>query len=160
MPGGRGQLRLTGQVGSVMQESASAAYSYLRNRFGGRKEYEEFFTGRDVHIHLPAGAVPKDGPSAGIAMATVLLSLLVGKNVGRRTAMTGEMTLTGKVLPIGGLLEKVLAAHRLGIRRIIIPEDNESDLETIPDEVREAIEFVPVANVDEVFDTIFPDILN
>jgi len=160
MPGGRGQLRLTGQVGSVMQESASAAYSYLRNRFGGRKEYEEFFTGRDVHIHLPAGAVPKDGPSAGIAMATVLLSLLVGKSVGRRTAMTGEMTLTGKVLPIGGLLEKVLAAHRLGIRRIIIPEDNESDLESIPEEVREAIEFVPVANVDEVFDTIFPDILN
>jgi ATP-dependent Lon protease len=160
MPGGRGQLRLTGQVGSVMQESASAAYSYLRNRFGARKEYEEFFTGRDVHIHLPAGAVPKDGPSAGIAMATVLLSLLVGKSVGRRTAMTGEMTLTGKVLAIGGLLEKVLAAHRLGIRRIIIPEDNESDLESIPEEVREAIEFVPVANVDEVFDTIFPDILN
>ncbi|MCK9996061.1 MAG: endopeptidase La [Candidatus Krumholzibacteria bacterium] len=160
MPGGRGQLRLTGQVGSVMQESASAAYSYLRNRFGARKEYEEFFTGRDVHIHLPAGAVPKDGPSAGIAMASVLLSLLVGKPLGRRTAMTGEMTLTGKVLPIGGLLEKVLAAHRVGIRRIIIPEANKSDLEVIPEEVREAIEFVPVSNVDEVFDVIFPDILD
>ncbi len=160
MPGGRGQLRLTGQVGSVMQESASAAYSYLRNRFGARKEYEEFFTGRDVHIHLPAGAVPKDGPSAGIAMASVLLSLLVGKPLGRRTAMTGEMTLTGKVLPIGGLLEKVLAAHRVGIRRIIIPEANKSDLDVIPEEVREAIEFVPVSNVDEVFDIIFPDILD
>ena len=100
------------------------------------------------------------GPSAGIAMATVLLSLLVGKPLGRRTAMTGEMTLTGAVLPIGGLLEKVLAAHRVGIRRIIIPEANKSDLEVIPEEVREAIEFVPVSKVDEVFDTIFPDILD
>ncbi len=160
LPGGRGQLRLTGQVGSVMQESASAAYSYLRNRFGARKKFEQFFTERDVHIHLPAGAVPKDGPSAGIAMATVLLSLLVGEPVGRRTAMTGEMTLTGAVLPIGGLLEKVLAAHRVGIRRIIIPESNMPDLEAIPEEVREAIEFVPVAHVDEVWDTIFPDILD
>jgi ATP-dependent Lon protease len=160
LPGGRGQLRLTGQVGSVMQESASAAYSYLRNRFGAKKKYKDFFTARDVHIHLPAGAVPKDGPSAGIAMATVLLSLLVGKPLERRTAMTGEMTLTGKVLPIGGLLEKVLAAHRVGIRRIIIPEANKSDLEVIPEEVREAIEFVPVSKVDEVFDTIFPDILD
>jgi len=160
LPGGRGQLNLTGQVGSVMQESASAAYSYLRNRFGAREEYAEFFTGRDVHIHLPAGAIPKDGPSAGIAMASVLLSLLLGKPLDRRTAMTGEMTLTGAVLPIGGLLEKVLAAHRLGIRRIIIPGGNEPDLESIPEEVREAIEFVPVVHVDEVWDTIFPDILD
>ena len=160
LPGGRGQLRLTGQLGSVMQESASAAYSYLRNRFGAKKQYEDFFSGRDIHIHLPAGAVPKDGPSAGIGMASVLLSLLVGKPLERRTAMTGEMTLTGRVLPIGGLLEKVLAAHRVGIRRIIIPKANTSDLEVIPEEVREAIEFVPVSNVDEVFDTIFPDILD
>jgi ATP-dependent Lon protease len=160
LPGGRGQLNLTGQVGSVMQESASAAYSYLRNRFGAREEYSEFFTGRDVHIHLPAGAIPKDGPSAGIAMASVLLSLLLGKPLDRRTAMTGEMTLTGAVLPIGGLLEKVLAAHRLGIRRIIIPGGNEPDLESIPEEVREAIEFVPVVHVDEVWNTIFPDILD
>ena len=160
LPGGRGNLKLTGQVGSVMQESASAAYSYLRNRFGGRKEYREFFTERDIHIHLPAGAVPKDGPSAGIAMASVLLSLLLDKNLDRRTAMTGEMTLTGAVLPIGGLLEKVLAAHRLGIRKIIIPAANETDLDSIPDEVREAIEFVPVAHVGEVWDAIFPGILN
>lgn len=160
LPGGRGQLKLTGQVGGVMQESASAAYSYLRNRFGGRDEFSSFFSERDVHIHLPAGAVPKDGPSAGIAMATVLLSLLVGKSVDRRTAMTGEITLTGAVLPIGGLLEKVLAAHRVGIRLIIIPAANESDLETIPDEVREAITFVPVAHVEEVWETIFPDVLN
>ena len=160
LPGGRGNLKLTGQVGSVMQESASAAYSYLRNRFGGRKEYREFFTERDVHIHLPAGAVPKDGPSAGIAMASVLLSLLLEKNLDRRTAMTGEITLTGAVLPIGGLLEKVLAAHRVGIRKIIIPEANETDLDSIPDEVREAIEFVPVAHVLEAWDAIFPGILN
>lgn len=160
MPGGRGNLKLTGQVGSVMQESASAAFSYLRNRFGARKEYREFFTERDVHIHLPAGAVPKDGPSAGIAMASVLLSLLLNKNVDRRTAMTGEITLTGAVLPIGGLLEKVLAAHRLGIRKIIIPEANESDLESIPEEVRDEIEFVPVSHLDEAWEAIFPGILN
>ena len=160
MPGGRGNLKLTGQVGSVMQESASAAFSYLRNRFGARKEYREFFTERDFHIHLPAGAVPKDGPSAGIAMASVLLSLMLNKNVDRRTAMTGEITLTGAVLPIGGLLEKVLAAHRLGIRKIIIPEPNESDLESVPEEVRDEIEFVPVAHLDEAWDAIFPGILN
>ena len=153
-------MRLTGQVGSVMQESASAAYSYLRNRFGDREEYADFFLGRDIHIHLPAGAIPKDGPSAGIAMASVLLSLLLGKPLDRRTAMTGEMTLTGAVLPIGGLLEKVLAAHRVGIRRIILPRANEPDLESIPDEAREAITFVPVVHVDEVWDTIFPDILD
>jgi ATP-dependent Lon protease len=158
LPGGRGNLKLTGQVGSVMQESASAAYSFLRNRFGGRPEFVDFFTKRDIHIHLPAGATPKDGPSAGIAMASVLLSLLLGKPLNRRTAMTGEITLTGAVLPIGGLLEKVLAAHRLGIKKIIIPMANETDLADIPEEVRDAIEFVPVTHVDEVWETIFPEI--
>jgi len=160
LPGGRGNLKLTGQVGSVMQESAAAAFSYLRNRFGARKEFEEFFAKRDVHIHLPAGAIPKDGPSAGIAMASVLLSLLMGKSIDRRTAMTGEITLTGAVLPIGGLLEKVLAAHRVGIHRVIIPAANEVDLDEIPDEAREAIDFVPVSHVDEVWDTIFPGVLD
>ncbi len=159
LPGGHGALNLTGQVGSVMQESASAAYSYLRHRFGDRKEHEEFFTKRDVHIHLPAGAIPKDGPSAGIAMASVLLSLLIHKPIDRRTAMTGEITLTGVVLPIGGLLEKVLAAHRAGIRRIIIPATNSVDLDDIPDEVREDIEFVPVSHVIQVWETIFPGVL-
>ncbi|MBU8871931.1 MAG: endopeptidase La [Gemmatimonadales bacterium] len=160
LPGGNGQLKLTGQVGSVMQESASAALSYLRNRFGGRQEFQEFFLKRDIHIHLPAGAIPKDGPSAGIGMATVLFSLLVGQPTDRRTAMTGEITLTGAVLPIGGLLEKVLAAHRVGVRRIIIPADNESDLEVIPEEVREAIHFVPVRHVEEVWEELFPDVLD
>ncbi len=158
LPGGRGNLKLTGQVGSVMQESASAAFSYLRHRFGAREEFTEFFTKRDIHIHLPAGATPKDGPSAGIAMASVLLSLMLKKPLSRYTAMTGEITLTGAVLPIGGLLEKVLAAHRVGIKQIIIPATNEVDLEEIPEEVRDAIEFVPVSHVDEVWDTIFPEI--
>ena len=102
--------------------------------------------------------MPKDGPSAGIAMASVLLSLLHGRAIDRRTAMTGEITLTGAVLPIGGLLEKVLAAHRVGIRRVIIPADNVVDLAEIPDEVREAVEFVPVSRVHEVWEAIFPDL--
>ena len=156
LPGGNGSLKLTGQLGSVMQESAAAAFSFLRNRFGGRKEHEDFFK-RDIHIHVPAGATPKDGPSAGIAMATVLLSLLLDRPVDRRTAMTGEITLTGQVLAIGGLLEKVLAAHRVGIRKIIIPATNETDLDGIPDEVREAVEFVPVEHVDQVWQTVFPE---
>ncbi len=160
MPGGNGQLKLTGQVGGVMTESAMAAYSYLRNRFGDNKDHAPFFSKRDIHIHLPAGAIPKDGPSAGIGMATVLFSLLIGQPVDRRTAMTGEITLTGAVLPIGGLLEKVLAAHRVGIRRVIIPHDNENDLEVIPDEVREEIKFVPVRHIDEVWDEIFPGVLD
>jgi len=160
LPGGRGALKLTGQVGSVMQESAAAAYSYLRNRFGGQKEHSDFFAKRDVHIHLPAGAVPKDGPSAGIAMASVLLSLMVNKAIARRTAMTGEITLTGAVLPIGGLTEKVLAAHRVGIKRIILPATNEVDLDEIPDEVRTDIEFIPVSHVEEVWDTILPGVID
>ncbi len=156
LPGGNGNLRLTGQLGNVMQESANAAHSYLRSRYGQEEQFREFF-GRDVHIHVPAGAIPKDGPSAGIAMATVLLSLLLRKPVDRRTAMTGEITLTGEVLAIGGLLEKVLAAHRVGIRRVIIPQANESDLENIPPEVREGVKFVPVSHVDQVWETVFPE---
>ncbi len=159
LPGGRGSLKLTGQLGNVMQESANAAYSYLRSRFGSQDEFEAFFTKYDVHIHIPAGAIPKDGPSAGIAMASVLLSLAVGKSIDRKTAMTGEITLTGEVLPIGGLLEKVLAAHRVGIERVIIPAANETDLEEIPPEVLKDITFVPVRHVDEVWDEIFPGIL-
>jgi ATP-dependent Lon protease len=158
LPGGRGQLKLTGQVGSVMQESASAAYSYLRNRFGGREEFGPFFNEQDIHIHLPAGAIPKDGPSAGIAMATVLLSLLINTPMDRRTAMTGEITLTGAVLPIGGLLEKVLAAHRVGIKKVILPAANMIDVAEIPEEVREAVEFVPVKHVDEVWESVFPGV--
>jgi len=158
LPGGGGNLKLTGQLGQVMQESANAAFSFLRNRYGGREKHRDFFA-HDIHIHVPAGAIPKDGPSAGIAMATVLLSLLLDEPVDRRTAMTGEITLTGDVLAIGGLLEKVLAAHRVGIRRIIIPESNATDLDNIPPEVREEVEFVPVNHVDQVWRTVFPETL-
>ena len=156
LPRGNGQMRLTGQLGQVMQESAQAAHSYLRARFGHREDLAEFFAGRDVHIHVPAGAIPKDGPSAGIAMATVLFSLLAGEPVDRRTAMTGEITLTGDVLPIGGLLEKVLAAHQAGIRRVLLPAANAADLEEIPDEIRRAIRFVTVENVDAVWREVLP----
>jgi len=158
LPGGGGNLKLTGQLGQVMQESANAAFSFLRNRYGGREKHRDFFA-HDIHIHVPAGAIPKDGPSAGIAMATVLLSLLLDEPVDRRTAMTGEITLPGDVLAIGGLLEKVLAAHRVGIRRIIIPESNATDLDNIPPEVREEVEFVPVNHVDQVWRTVFPETL-
>lgn len=159
MPNGNGSLKLTGQLGSVMQESASAAYSFLRSRFGAKSEYAAFFREWDLHIHIPAGSIPKDGPSAGIAMASVMLSLLLGKKINRRTAMTGEITLTGDVLPIGGLLEKVLAAHRVGIRKIIIPAFNETDLNEIPEEVTQDIEFVTVQHFDAVSREIFPGVL-
>ena len=158
LPGGKGNLKLTGQLGNVMQESANAAFSYLRSRFGGNDEHARFFK-QDVHIHVPAGAIPKDGPSAGIAMATVLASLMLERPLDRRTAMTGEITLTGDVLAIGGLLEKALAAYRVGIRRVIMPQANATDIESIPDEVREAVEFVPVTNIDQVWQAVFPGIL-
>ncbi len=156
LPNGSGAMKLTGQLGSVMQESASAAFSYLRSRFGERPEHREFFRAHDLHIHIPAGATPKDGPSAGIALASVMLSLLLGRPIDRLTAMTGEITLTGDVLPIGGLKEKVLAAHRAGVRRIILPAANEPDLEEIPREAARDIRFVPVKHIDAVWREIFP----
>jgi len=159
IPGGSGNLQLTGQLGNVMQESATAAFSYLRSRLGTKAEYADFFARRDIHIHVPAGAIPKDGPSAGIAMASVLLSLVTGQSIDRRTALTGEITLIGEVLPIGGLLEKVLSAHRVGIKRIIMPADNEANLEEIPEEVADQIEFVPVRNIDDVWNEVFPGVL-
>jgi ATP-dependent Lon protease len=157
LPRGNGTLKLTGQLGSVMQESALAAFSLLRSRFGAHEEFKNFFDTHDIHIHIPAGAIPKDGPSAGIGMASVLFSLMVDQTIDRRTAMTGEITLTGDVLPIGGLLEKVLAAHRAGINRILIPFANESDIDDIPQEVVDDINFVCVKNVEEVWQEIFPD---
>ncbi len=158
LPNGSGHLKLTGQLGSVMQESATAAFSYLRAQYGDLESLAPFFKDYDIHIHIPAGAIPKDGPSAGITMASVLFSLMVDESIDRRTAMTGEITLTGDVLPIGGLLEKVLAAHRAGIRKILVPAQNESDLEDIPDEAAGDITFVCVKHVDEVFAEIFPDL--
>lgn len=149
MPGGKGFM-LTGQLGEVMKESARAALSYIRSEAATIGLPPDFFNGIDIHLHVPAGSIPKDGPSAGIAMTTALASLLTGRPVKDDVAMTGEVTLRGKVLPIGGLKEKVLAAHRAGIKTVILPKRNERDLDDIPDELRVAMNFVLVDRVDEV----------
>ena len=149
---GTGKLQLTGQLGDVMKESAHAALSYVRAnapRFGIQKDFLEK---SDVHIHIPAGAMPKDGPSAGITMFTALVSLLTGVRVCHDVAMTGEISLRGRVLPIGGVKEKILAAHRAGIRRVILPERNRADLEEVPREVRDELEFVYVNRLEEVLE--------
>jgi len=149
VPGEKG-FTVTGQLGDVMKESAQAALSYVRNRAAALDIDPEFFRKSDIHLHIPAGAIPKDGPSAGITMATALTSLLTGRPVQPYTGMTGEITLRGKVLPIGGLKEKVLAAARFGLKRIILPRHNEADLDDVPQTVREHMEFVLVDTVDEV----------
>ncbi len=149
MPGAKG-IKLTGQLGDVMRESAEAAYSYIRTRAADLEVPADFFDKHDIHIHVPAGAIPKDGPSAGVTMATAIASIVTGRPVRHDVAMTGEITLRGKVLPIGGLKEKILGAHRAGITTIILPKRNEGDLDDLPPELREKMEFVPVENVDEV----------
>ena len=147
---GTGKLQLTGQLGDVMKESAQAAMSYVRTRAEDFHVPVDFLEKSDLHIHIPAGAMPKDGPSAGVTMMTALVSLLTQIHVRHDVAMTGEITLRGRVLPVGGIKEKVLAAHRAGIKRVILPERNAADLEEVPQEVRDDLEFVPVKKVDEV----------
>ncbi|MDH4139115.1 MAG: endopeptidase La [Coriobacteriia bacterium] len=149
MPG-KGKLNLTGQLGEVMKESAQAAVSYIRTRAAKLGIDEDFNEKYDMHIHVPAAAIPKDGPSAGITMATSLASVLTGCPVRRDIAMTGEITLRGRVLPIGGLKEKLLAAHRAGITTVLIPKENVRDLELLPERVRDELETIPVENMDEV----------
>ena len=149
---GSGKLQLTGQLGDVMKESAQAALSYVRTnaeRFGISKDFLEK---SDIHIHIPAGGMPKDGPSAGVTMFTALVSMLTGVRVRHDVAMTGEITLRGRVLPIGGLKEKVLAAHRAGIKRVLIPERNKADLEEVPAEIKNDLEFVAVSKMDQVLE--------
>ncbi|PKR82819.1 endopeptidase La [Heyndrickxia camelliae] len=147
---GKGKLVLTGKLGDVMKESAQTAFSFVRSKAKDLQLEEDFHEHYDIHIHVPEGAVPKDGPSAGITIATALVSALTGKAVRKEVGMTGEITLRGRVLPIGGLKEKSLGAHRAGLTKIIIPKDNEKDLDDIPESVRNDLQFFPVTHVDEV----------
>ncbi len=151
MPGGKG-LQLTGSLGNVMKESARAALSYVRSRADKLDLDQEFFTKSDLHLHVPAGAQPKDGPSAGVTMATALVSLASGRPVHCEVGMTGEITLRGQVMPVGGIKEKVLAAHRSGLKTVILPRRNEADLEDLPDDVREKMKFIFVDTVDDVLE--------
>jgi ATP-dependent Lon protease len=153
MPG-TGVLTITGQLGDVMKESAQAALSYVKGHVGAlAPELEEdWFATHDLHVHVPAGAIPKDGPSAGITMATALTSLLSGRCIRDDVAMTGEITLTGQVLPIGGLKEKALAAQSHGVKRIIAPQLNEADAQDVPEHLRRRLDFTFVSDIDEVFD--------
>jgi ATP-dependent Lon protease len=138
---GKKGLTLTGQLGDVMKESATAALSFIRANAKRLKVDEDFFDRHDLHIHVPAGAIPKDGPSAGVTMLTALISLLTNKTIHKDLAMTGEITLRGQVLPVGGIKEKVLAAHRAGIKEIILPAWNEKDLEDVPPKVKKEVRF-------------------
>ena len=149
---GNGDLVLTGQLGDVMRESARIALTYVRGHAADLEIDEERFKRRDFHLHVPAGAVPKDGPSAGITMTTALASLLSGRPVRHTVGMTGEVTLQGRVLPIGGLKQKVLAAHAAGLTDVILPERNRADLDDVPEEVREQLTFHPVMTIGEVLD--------
>ena len=153
-PGKEG-FKLTGQLGNVMQESANIAYTYIRHIAGQFGVDKEFFENNQIHLHVPAGATPKDGPSAGITMASCLLSLATEKKIKRSLAMTGELSLVGQVLPIGGLKEKVIAAKRNKIKEIIIPAQNEKDLADIPEHVKKGIGFHPVQSMEEVIDRLF-----
>jgi ATP-dependent Lon protease len=153
MPGKEERLILTGQLGDVMKESATAALSYVRSNAAALGLPQHVFENQNVHIHVPAGAIPKDGPSAGVTMTTVLVSLASGRKVRSDVAMTGEITLRGKVLPIGGVKEKVLAAYRSGIRTVILPKKNEADLmEDLPKELRDQMHFVFATDIRQVLD--------
>jgi len=147
---GKGKLTLTGKLGEVMQESAQAALSYIRSIAKKLSLKEDFFKDLEIHIHLPEGAIPKDGPSAGIAMATALASVLTKRAVKKDVAMTGEITLRGRILPIGGFKEKILAAFREGIKTDIFPEGNKKDLEEIPKEIQKKLKLIPAKSMDEI----------
>jgi ATP-dependent Lon protease len=148
---GKGKLILTGKLGDVMKESAQAALSVARARANDLGLADDFFENHDIHIHVPAGATPKDGPSAGVTLVTALFSALTGKPVAADTAMTGEITLRGRVLPVGGIKEKILAAMSHGVRRVFLPARNAHDLEEIPKELRRRVEVILVNTIDEIW---------
>ena len=151
---GNGNMKITGHIGDVMQESAQTALSVVKSRAGKFNIPAYKFKDYDIHIHVPEGAVPKDGPSAGITICTALISALSEIKVNCRIAMTGEVNLRGRVLPIGGVKEKVLAAHRIGLKQVILPEDNRKDLTEIPPDVRSEVHFAFVKSIDEVFEEV------
>ncbi len=152
---GKGKLVLTGQLGEVMQESAQAALSYIRSHKEKLKLKKDFYKNIDIHVHVPEGAIPKDGPSAGVAMVVAMASALSKNVVKKKVAMTGEITLRGKILPVGGIKGKVLAGYRDGIKTIILPKENEKDLSGIPSYVKKNIDFLLVEEIDQVFKKIF-----
>jgi len=151
MPGGHG-FQVTGSIGNVMQESARAALSYVRSRADSLNIPSDFFNKFDIHMHIPSGAQPKDGPSAGVTMATSLVSLISGRKVKPQIGMTGEITLRGQVLAIGGVKEKVLAAHRNGLTTVILPKRNEQDIDDVPEEIRNSMKFIFAESVEDVID--------
>ena len=149
MPG-KGKMQITGKLGDVMQESVKAAKSYIRSKSLEFGIIPPIFDKKDFHIHVPEGATPKDGPSAGVGMVTSIISAITEIPVDKNVAMTGEITLRGVVLPIGGLKEKLLAAHRAGIKKVLIPQENKKDLVEVPETILKTMEIIPVKNVDEV----------
>jgi ATP-dependent Lon protease len=151
---GKGQLILTGSLGNVMKESAQAALSYIRSHTADHSIPEDFFEQHDIHIHVPAGAIPKDGPSAGLTIAVALLSLITGRPCRRDTALSGELTLTGRILPIGGVKEKVLAALRAGIKTVVFPVKNEANLREIPADIKQDIQIITIDELNQVVDQV------
>ena len=149
---GTGKINITGNLGDVMKESAQVALAYIRTRADINEHCPDFPEKTDIHIHVPEGAVPKDGPSAGITLSTAIYSALTGKKVHHEIAMTGEVTIRGRVLKIGGLKEKVIAAHRAGVTKVLIPEENMRDIEDIPASVLNKVQIVPVKHADEVLE--------
>jgi len=151
---GKSKLILTGSLGDVMKESAQAALSYIRSNTQSLNIPEDFFDNHDIHIHVPAGAIPKDGPSAGLTIAAALISLLTGRPAKRDVALTGELTLSGRILPVGGIKEKIMAARRAGVKTVIFPEKNDSDLKNISDEIKKDLNIIKTSQFDTIVDKI------
>jgi ATP-dependent Lon protease len=151
---GNNRLILTGSLGEVMKESAQAALSYIRSNTDRFHIDENFFEHHDIHIHVPAGAIPKDGPSAGLPIAVALISLVTGRPCKRSTALTGELTLSGRILPVGGVKDKILAAHRAGVLSVVFPAKNNGDIEEIPEEVKERLEIITLEDLGEIIERV------